>query len=125
MHSVSHWRRGCSTHIPSNRRRIFRVLKRARLPPFPISVEEAQRLLNAAEPSVLPFIAIGMFAGLRSAERNELDWCDIHMKGAEPYIDLSAEIAKTGRRRIVPIQPALREFLAPFVKSKGRIIPLT
>jgi integrase len=82
-------------------------------------------LLNAAEPSVLPFIAIGMFAGLRSAERNELDWCDIHMEGAEPYIDLSAEIAKTGRRRIVPIQPALREFLAPFVKSKGRIIPLT
>jgi hypothetical protein len=52
-------------------------------------------LLNAAEPSVLPFIAIGMFAGLRSAERNELNWKDVHLGVAEPYIDLSAKIAKS------------------------------
>jgi len=103
----------------------FKRNKKSEAPPFPLSVEEAERLLNAAEHTVLPFIAIAMFAGLRSAERNELDWHDIHMEGAEPYIDLSAKIAKTGRRRIVPIQPSLREFLAPFVKSKGRIIPLT
>ena len=103
----------------------FKRNKASEAPPFPLSVEEAQRLLNAAEPSVLPFIAVGMFAGLRSAERNELDWKDIHLVGPEPYIDLSAKIAKTGRRRIVPIQPVLREFLAPLLKSEGRIIPLT
>jgi integrase len=94
-------------------------------PPFPLSVEEAKRLLQNAELSVLPFIAIGMFAGLRTAERNNLDWRDVHLEGAEPYIDLSAKIAKTGRRRIVPVQPALLEFLRPFVKSEGHIIPLT
>ena len=45
-------------------------------------------------------VAMGMFAGLRSAERNELDWKDIHLDGPQPYIDLSAKIAKTGRRRL-------------------------
>jgi integrase len=93
--------------------------KKSEAPPFPLTVEEAQLLLNAAEPSVLPFIAIGMFAGLRSAERNELNWKDVHLGVAEPYIGLSAKIAKTGRRRIVPIQPSLMAFLAPFAKSEG------
>jgi integrase len=99
--------------------------KKSEAPPFPLSPEEAVRLLSSAEPSVLPFIAIGMFAGLRSAERNELNWKDIHLDGPEPYIDLSAKIAKTGRRRLVPVQPSLRDFLAPFAKSDGLIIPLT
>ena len=52
----------------------FKRNKKSEAPPFPLSVEEAERLLKAAEPSVLPFIAVGLFAGLRSAERNELDW---------------------------------------------------
>lgn len=69
--------------------------RKSEAPPFPLTVEEAQLLLNAAKPSVLPFIAIGMFAGLRSAERNELNWKDVHLGVAEPYIDLSAKIAKT------------------------------
>jgi integrase len=103
----------------------FKRNKKSEAPPFPLSVEEAERLLKAAEPSVLPFISIGMFTGLRAAERIELDWKHIHLDGPEPYIDLSAKIAKTGRRRIVSIQPALGEFLAPFANSEGRIIPLT
>jgi integrase len=90
-----------------------------------LTPEEAQRLLANAEPAILSYIAIGMFAGLRSAEREELDWKDIHIEDPDPSIDLSAKIAKTGRKRIVPILPALGEFLAPLVKSEGRIIPLT
>ena len=46
--------------------------------PTPFSPEEAKRLLDAAEPEILPFIAIGLFAGLRTAERDELNWRDIH-----------------------------------------------
>jgi integrase len=93
--------------------------------PTPLTPEEAERLLNAAEPSVLPFIAIGLFAGLRTAERDELDWRDIHITGPEPEIDLEKKISKTGRRRSVPIQPALKAFLEPYVRPEGRIIPLT
>jgi integrase len=99
--------------------------KKSESPPFPLTPEEAQRLLNAAEPSVLPYIAIGMFAGLRAAERDHLDWKDVHIAVVDPYIDLSAKIAKTGKRRLVPIQPALQAFLAPYAKAEGRIIPLT
>jgi len=97
--------------------------KKQEAPPNPLTPEEAQRLLQCAEDSVMPYIAIGMFAGLRSAEREQLDWKDIHF--AEGYIDLSAKISKVGRRRLVPILPALRSYLEPFVKSSGRIIPLT
>jgi integrase len=117
--------KGLLNEHPMERVKNFPRNKKSEAPPFPLTVEEAQLLLNAAEPSVLPFIAIGMFAGLRSAERNELNWKDVHLGVAEPYIDLSAKIAKTGRRRIVPIQPSLMAFLAPFAKSEGRIIPLT
>jgi len=36
-----------------------------------------------------------------------------------------AKISKVGRRRLVPILPALRSFLQPLAKSEGHIIPLT
>jgi integrase len=107
----------------------FYQSKRSETPANPLTPEEAVRILANAELSVLPYIAIGMFAGLRSAEREALDWKDVHFDDAEPYIDLSAKITKTGRKRHVPILPALLEFLAPLrpsgVKTEGRIIPLT
>jgi integrase len=105
----------------------FYQSKKSEIPANPLTPEEAVRLLANAEPSVLPYIAIGMF--VRSAEREALDWKDVHFDDAEPYIDLSTKITKTGRKRHVPILPALREFLAPLrpsvVKTEGRIIPLT
>jgi len=54
-----------------------------------LTPEEPPRLLNAAEPSVLPYIAIGVFAGLRAAERDHLDWKDAHLAVVDPYIDLT------------------------------------
>lgn len=93
--------------------------------PRPLTPEEAKRLLDAAEAEILPFIAIGLFAGLRTAERDELNWRDIHLSGPEPEIDLEKKISKTGRRRSVPIQPALKAFLEPYAQTEGRIIPLT
>jgi integrase len=98
--------------------------KKHEAPPNPLTPEEAARLLVHAEDSVMPYIAIGLFAGLRSSEREQLNWKDVHF-GVEPYIDLSAKITKTGRRRHIPILPALQSFLSPHIKSEGRIIPLT
>ncbi len=103
----------------------FRRNKKSEAPPFPLAPEEAQRLLECAKPSVLPFISVGMFAGLRTSERDQVDWKNFHLDDPEPYIDLSAKISKTGRRRRVPIQPSLMAFLDPFVKRRGSIIPLT
>jgi integrase len=99
--------------------------KKSEAPPFPLTAGEAQQLLDAAEPSVLPFIAVGMFAGLRTSERDLIEWKHFILDDAEPYIDIPKSISKTGERRLVPVQPALKAFLAPFVKKQGRIVPLT
>ena len=103
----------------------FMRSKKSEAPAFPLTPEEAQRLLDATEPSVLTFIAVGMFAGLRTSERDLIEWKHFIFDDAEPYIDIPKSISKTGERRLVPVQPALMAFLAPFVKKQGRIVPLT
>lgn len=103
----------------------FMRSKKSEAPAFPLTPEEAQRLLDAAEPSVVPFIAVGTFAGLRTSERDLIEWKHFVLDDAEPFINIPKSISKTGERRLAPIQPALMAFLAPFVKKQGRIIPLT
>lgn len=73
--------------------------------------------------SLLPFIAIGAFAGLRSAEVMRLQWEDIHLDRG--FIFVSASIVKRVRNtlsRTVPIQPNLKAILTPLVR-KGPVCP--
>src|SRR5262249_23865311 len=42
-----------------------------------LTITEAARLLEAATPDVLPYLAIGMFAGLRRTELERLDWSEV------------------------------------------------
>ena len=42
-----------------------------------LSVEQMIALLDAASSDILPYIAIGAFAGLRAASFERLDWRDI------------------------------------------------
>jgi integrase len=86
------------------------------------SVEEMKRLLSAASPEFVPCLAIGAFAGLRSAEILRLDWRDISL--SEKHIVLSSAKAKTASRRIVPIQDNLVEWLAPYEKQLGPVWPM-
>jgi integrase len=117
--------KGLLDEHPLARIKNFLRNKKSEAPPFPLTPEEAQRLLDAAEPSVLPFIAVGMFTGMRTSERDLIEWKHFILDDPEPYIDIPKSISKTGERRLVPVQPALMAFLAPFVKKQGRIIPLT
>jgi integrase len=84
-----------------------------------LSVSEAARLLASAAPEVLPYIALGLFAGLRRAEIQRLDWSDIDF--ASGLIEVKAEKSKTAQRRLVKIEPNLREWLLPVRKHRGRI----
>ncbi len=79
------------------------------------------KLLAAAEFDMIPFFSIGAFAGLRHWEMLRLTWADINFE--EGHILVAAEKAKTAQRRIVPIQPNLAEWLAPFRKHTGPICP--
>jgi integrase len=87
------------------------------------TVDELTALLEAAqrvEPSVLPMLAIGAFAGLRDAEIKLLDWSEVNL--ARGHIDVKAAKAKSARRRIVPIQPNLAAWLRPYNGMPGLVV---
>ena len=69
---------------------------------------------------MIPFIAIGAFAGLRAAEIARLDWSVVDLK--RKIIHLRADQAKTASRRIIPVSDNLRAWLLPRV-GKGRVVP--
>jgi len=80
---------------------------------------EISRLLTASTPDFLPCLALGAFAGLRSAEIERLEWSDIHL--AEKFIVVGASKAKTAGRRVVPIHDNLASWLAPYAKRQGNV----
>jgi integrase len=85
-----------------------------------LTVTQAARLLESATPDILPYIAIGLFAGLRRAEIERLDWSEVDFDSG--LIEVTAEKAKAARRRLVTMQPNLREWLLPIRKHRGGII---
>jgi integrase len=84
-----------------------------------LNVTQAARLLEAATPEVLPYIAIGLFAGLRRAEVERLDWSEVDFESG--LIEVKAQKSKTAQRRFVTMQPNLREWLLPLRKIKGNV----
>ena len=86
-----------------------------------LTVEQAARLLEAATPEILPYIAIGLFAGLRRAEIQRLDWSEIDFESC--LIEVKAEKSKTAQRKHVTILPNLREWLLPHRKLNGSVTP--
>lgn len=93
-------------------------------PPDIFTVDELRALLEAAqrqEPSVVPMLAIGAFAGLRDAEIQRLEWSEVDF--ARGHIEVKAAKAKSARRRIVPIQPNLAAWLRPYAEMKGPVAP--
>lgn len=80
---------------------------------------EIARLLSAASPEFLPSLAIGAFAGLRSAEIERLHWSDVDLAGR--HIVIGASRAKTASRRVVPIHDNLAAWLAEYTDRKGKI----
>jgi integrase len=85
------------------------------------SPTEIARLLAAAKPDFLPSLAIGAFAGLRSAEIVRLRWEDVDLPAR--HIIVAASKAKTASRRIVPISDNLAAWLADYTKVKGKVWP--
>ena len=82
---------------------------------------EVTQFLNYSRTEMVPFLAIGAFAGLRSAEIERLDWSEVHLK--DRFIEIKAAKAKTASRRIVPISTNLAKWLKPHVKDEGRVVP--
>ena len=88
-------------------------------------VDELAALLNAAAThalDVVPMLAIGAFAGLREAEIKRLDWAEIDQRRG--HIEIKSAKAKSARRRIVEMQPNLRDWLRPHAAMTGAVVPV-
>lgn len=91
-------------------------------PPGILSPDQAASLLERADAELIPYIAIGLFAGLRRAELQRLDWREIKL--AQGFIEVSAKNSKTARRRLVHVETNLAEWLRPYVKVAGQVCPI-
>ena len=87
-----------------------------------LSVSEARALLGACPESILPAVAIGAFAGLRTSEIMRLDWSSIDL--GRGFIEVAAKKTKTAQRRLVTVSENLKAWLAPFVRESGPVSPL-
>ncbi len=76
-------------------------------------------LMKKAEGNTRLYFSLGAFTGLRSSEILRLDFSDINFERA--HITVAAEKAKTATRRLVPIQPNLMQWLAPYRGLTGRL----
>lgn len=118
--------------IPSDRRDIPSKLD---LPPVVRGIPETwtpselKILLESVRPGYLPWLAMSAFAGIRTEEiapikhssKPALDWSDFHWD--RKLIIVRPETSKTGRRRVIPILPALEAWLLPVAKESGRMSP--
>lgn len=68
---------------------------------------------------LLPYAAIGGFAGIRPAEILRLDWREIDFDSA--LIEVKASKSKTAGRRHVPISKNLAAWLEPLRKTAGPV----
>jgi integrase len=86
-----------------------------------LTIEETTRLLESAAPELVPYVAIGAFAGLRRAELERLDWREVDLQSG--LIEVTAKKAKSARRRFVRIQPNLAKWLQPYAQLSGNVTP--
>jgi integrase len=85
------------------------------------TVEQAEMLLQKADDfGLLPYVALGLFAGLRSTELMKLkgEW----ILAEEKSIIVPAEIAKKRSRRVVKMEDALLAWLQPCLPLRGNIV---
>jgi len=86
-----------------------------------LTVDQTARLLEKAPAELVPYIAIGAFAGLRRAELERLDWKEIDLQSS--LIEVTAKKAKSARRRFVRIQLNLAKWLQPYAQLSGNVTP--
>ena len=86
--------------------------------------DEVEKLLKHAPDNLLPVLAIGAFAGLRTSEIERLDWQDVKFDAGCVVVQKGKVRTKRGRaRRIVPMLPNLKAWLKKVAKESGPVWP--
>jgi integrase len=87
----------------------------------PAEVRTILARVGVKRPEFIPYLAIGAFAGLRTAEIHRLDWSQVDFE--QGHIEIKKRNAKTRARRLVPILPNLAKWLEPYKGSTGSVAP--
>ena len=106
--------RGYTEENPVSRAAKVKVIRKA---PGILAPADAAAVLAAAPAEIVPALAIGFFAGLRTAEIARLDWSEVNLKTG--FIEVTAENAKSSQRRLVVITPNLKAWLEPHTQRSG------
>ncbi len=110
-------------YLPEGKASAFDKMMTWRNEVEPVSIytpDEMRTLTANAHLGILPYVVIGAFAGLRTAEICRLDWSDI--KFDRGFIECEARMTKTRSRRLVPISANLRAWLEPIAQPNGKVI---
>lgn len=108
---------------PVDREHIDRPTVDEHLPEiFPrASVEKLLLEATIVTPDLVPYLSIGFFAGLRTAELRGLDWACIDLD--QKLITVRPETAKRRRQRHVDINDNLAAWLRPHTRKEGTVCP--
>ena len=80
---------------------------------------ELKTMLDAADETMRPIIALQGLAGIRLQESHRLTWQDVF--GTPGNVAISATKSKTRSRRLVEICPALAAWLEPYRQRQGQL----
>jgi integrase len=90
-----------------------------------LAVDAAEKLLRTAvtsshAASVIPYLCVSLFAGLRPGEAQQLKWEHVHFATAQ--IEVLKSSSKTKETRFVTLDPLLAQWLLPYRKAHGKIV---
>ena len=106
-------------NITANPCRKLERIKIDHVAPLVLTPEQADTLLKNTPLQFRPYVILGLFAGIRPEETLKLTWDDICLETKTVTVNL----AKTRRRRIVPLEPRAVALLEKCRRKKGRIAP--
>ena len=80
-----------------------------------------EKLLAAMPIEAITLFAIGAFGEIRRSEREQLDWSWVNPD--KKQIRVPREISRLRENRLVMLQDNLVEWLRPYAKASGSILP--
>lgn len=86
------------------------------------TVDAVSKFMAAAankEPKIIPMLALGFFAGLRTTEIRGISWESINFESKR--IKIIPAVAKKRRQRFIAMQDNLIEWLLPYRKQAGPV----
>ena len=110
-------------YVPREHRCVSNVEKASHTAPEiqVFTPDQMEKLLGKAKPALVPVLALGAFAGVRSEEIKRLDWSDIKLQ--QGHIEIKSAKSKTKIRRLITIPKNLKSWLVPLANETGAVTP--